>query len=68
MVPHRALSHDPRILLMSKGTDYDGGLNGREWPGFDWVLEPVQAFLALRAKGRVSPCEDDAGGGASEEN
>jgi hypothetical protein len=34
---------------------------------FDWLNEPVEAFLAMHAKDGVSPWEDDAGGGASEE-
>ena len=52
---------------MSEAVEYAETLNAREWPRFDWLLEPVEAYLAMRSKDRVSPCEDDAGGGASEE-
>jgi hypothetical protein len=55
------------FTLMSEATEYAEALNARTWPRFDWLLGPVEAFLAIRAKSRVSPCEDDAGGGASEE-
>ena len=52
---------------MSEATEYAESLNAREWPKFDWLLGPVEAFLAMHAKDGVSPWEDGAGGGASEE-
>jgi hypothetical protein len=51
---------------MAEATEFAESLNAREWPKFDWLLGPVEAFLAIRAKSRVSPCEDDAVSGASE--
>ena len=52
---------------MAEGVDYAEALNARTWSRFDWLSEPVEAYLAMRAKDRFSTCEVDVGGGASEE-
>ncbi len=52
---------------MAEAVEFAEALNKREWPSFDWLLGPQEAFLAMRSKDSVSPCRDDAGGGASEE-
>jgi hypothetical protein len=54
------------FALMSEAVEFAESLNEKTWPRFDWLLEPVEAFLAMRSKDRVSPCEDDVDG-ASEE-
>jgi hypothetical protein len=36
---------------MVEATEFAESLNAREWPKFDWLLGPVEAFLAIRAKG-----------------
>ena len=55
------------FTTMAEGVDYAEALNARTWSRFDWLSEPVEAYLAMRAKDRVSTCEVDVGGGASEE-
>jgi hypothetical protein len=55
------------FTLLSEAVVVAEALNAREWPIFDWLREPVEAFLAIRVNGRVSPCEDDAGRGDCEE-
>ncbi len=55
------------FALMSEAVELAETLNSRTWPKFDWLSEPVEAYLAMRAKDRFSTCEVDIGGGASEE-
>ena len=52
---------------MAEAVEYAEALNSRTWPRFDWLSEPVEAYLAMRAKDRFSTCEVDVGGGASEQ-
>ena len=55
------------FALMSEAVEFAEALNSRTWPRFDWLSEPVEAYLAMRAKDRFSTCEVDVGGGASEQ-
>lgn len=52
---------------MAHAVEYAEALNARTWPRFNWLSEPVEAYLAMRAKDRFSTCEVDVGGGASEQ-
>jgi hypothetical protein len=36
------------FTLMSEAVEYAETLNAREWPGFDWIKSPQEAFLAFR--------------------
>ena len=55
------------FAMKSEAVEYAEALNARTWPKFDWLSDPVEAYLAMRAKDRFSTCEVDVGGGASEQ-
>ena len=33
---------------MSEAVEFAESLNAREWPGFDWIRGPAEAYLAIR--------------------
>ncbi len=33
---------------MAHATEYAEARNRQRWPGFDWIREPVEAYLAVR--------------------
>jgi hypothetical protein len=45
---------DRGFALMSEAVEYAETLNAREWPRFDWLRGPVEAYLAIRIKAQVS--------------
>ena len=55
------------FTTMAEAVEFAEALNSRTWPRFEWLSEPVEAYLAMRAKDRFSTCEVDVGGGASEQ-
>ena len=58
---------DRSFATMAEGIDFAEALNVRTWPRFDWLLGPVEAYLASRIQEQVSPCEAEDVEGASEE-
>ena len=39
---------DRSFASMAEGVDFAEALNARTWSRFDWLLEPQEAFLALK--------------------
>ena len=44
---------DRSFASMAEAVDYAEALNARTWPKFDWLSEPVEAYLAIRIKAQV---------------
>ena len=38
---------------MAEAVEYAEALNARTWPKFDWLSDPVEAYLAIRIKAQV---------------
>ena len=39
--------------MKSEAVEYAEALNARTWPKFDWLSDPVEAYLAIRIKAQV---------------
>ena len=42
------------FAMKSEAVEYAEALNARTWPKFDWLSDPVEAYLAIRIKAQVS--------------